>query len=187
MATSTIPNYNTDKMRWGYRHNVSFNTLITPGEYYCENCTDAPEDQFSWILEVIPSTTSGDTVKQIAKKVTSDVRYERYKTASSGWTNWVQTTRSSSVRDNLSTVKYFQKPGSYNYGTFLILGTFYGVGGKAILCNINNGSISSKINLFTGQAHTGDPVITYYMDSNSVGWVGLETSQSGISMGTIIG
>ena len=152
MAVSTIPT-GYDKAIWGYKSGVSFNDIKNPGLYFCQNCTNTPLSAFnSWALEVISSgkdaKPDAETIVQIAKVPNhSGVELTRFYTNGS-WTTWEQSGRTVAVSDDLSTVKYFPKPGSTSYGAFIVIGTYFGVGSTAVLCSVANGSLVNMINMF---------------------------------------
>lgn len=180
-----------NKTLWGYKSGVSINNIKDPGLYFCQNCTNTPLSAFnSWGLEVIASgkgaNADAGTIMQIAKVPNhSGVEFTRFYTNGS-WTAWEQSGRTVAVSDDLSTVKYFPKPGSASYGAFIVMGTYFGVGSTAVLCSVANGSLSSMINMFTGQTYSGGLTISFGVE-NGVGWIGLKTAQSGTSVGCIIG
>lgn len=178
-----------DKVIWGYKSSVSLNSVKDPGLYFCQNCTDVPLSVFGeWSVEVIASGKgeNAGTIMQIAKPtIRSGVEFTRYFT-NNAWTPWAQAGRTVAINDNLSTVKYYPKPGSASYGAFIVMGTYYGVGSTAVLCSVENGSLGSMINMFTGQTYSGGLTISFGVE-NGVGWIGLKTAQSGTSVGCIIG
>ena len=86
-----------------------------------------------------------------------------------------------------TTASYVRKPGNANYGSFLILGTFGGIGGVVIACTVANGSLGSVINLLTGAAWSSANLTITYSVTDGIGYVGLKTTSSANSSGVIIG
>lgn len=189
VTQTTVGDEISNRAKWGYKSSVSINGIKDPGLYFCQSCTDVPLSVFNeWSVEVIASGKgeSAGTIVQIAKPtIRSGLEFTRYFT-NNAWTPWAQAGRTVAINDNLSTVKYYPKPGSARYGSFIVMGTYYGVGSTAVLCSVENGSLGSMINMFTGQTYSGGLAISFGVE-NGVGWIGLKTSSSGISVGCIIG
>jgi FtsH-binding integral membrane protein len=87
----------------------------------------------------------------------------------------------------LTTAQYFRKAGNSSYGSFLIMGTFGGIGGVVIACTVSNSSLGSVINLLTGAAWSNTNLTITYSVTDGIGYVGLKTTSSSNSSGVIIG
>jgi hypothetical protein len=88
---------------------------------------------------------------------------------------------------SLATAQYFRKAGNSSYGSFLIMGTFGGIGGVIIGCTVSDGNLGSTINLLTGAAWSNTNLTITYSVTDGIGYVGLKTTSSANSSGVIIG
>lgn len=172
--------------RFSYVSGVSTHTLTASGLYYCaSDCTDLPFPG-TWVVEVI-SNTAGTNVKQTARLLaTEGAEFEQHLTGGA-WNGWVDVGRMRPFNGSMTAVQYFRKAGNPNYGSFLILGTFGGIGGVAIACTVSNGSLGSVINLLTGAAWSSTNLTITYGVTDGIGYVGLKTTSSANSSGVIIG
>lgn len=172
--------------RFAYVSGVSTRTLTASGLYYCaSDCTDIPFPG-TWVVEVIANTT-GTNVKQIARTMASEGAEFEQHLVSGSWSGWVDVGRMKPFSGAMTTTQYFRKAGNANYGSFLILGTFGGIGGVAIACTVANGSLGSVINLLTGAAWSSANLTITYSVTDGIGYVGLKTTSSSNSSGVIIG
>lgn len=181
--TSAIGSLNR---RLSYVSGVSTHTLITSGLYYCaSDCTDIPFPG-TWVVEVI-SNTAGTNVKQIARLMASEGAEFEQHLVSGTWSGWVDVGRMKPFSGAMTTTQYFRKAGNANYGSFLIMGTFGGIGGVIIGCTVSNGSLGSVINLLTGAAWSTTNLTITYGVTDGIGYVGLKTTSASNSSGVIIG
>lgn len=184
--TSNITSLNG---RFAYVSGVSTRTLTKSGLYYCaSDCTDLPSPSpvTTWVITVI-ANTSGTTVKQIARAAAGEgYEYEQH-LLSGTWSGWVDVGRMVPFSGSFASAAYFHKPGSANYGSFLIMGTFGGIGGVVIACTVSGGNLGSTINLLTGAAWSNTNLTITYSVTNGVGYIGLKTTSSANSSGVILG
>lgn len=172
--------------RFSYVSGVSTHTLITSGLYYCaSNCNDLPFPG-TWVVEVI-SNTAGTNVKQTARLMASEGAEFEQHLVSGAWSGWVDVGRMKPFSGSMTTTQYFRKAGNANYGSFLVMGTFGGIGGVIIGCTVSNGSLGSVINLLTGAAWSNTNLTITYAVTDGIGYVGLKTTSSSNSSGVIIG
>lgn len=175
--------------RFSYVSGVSVRTLTASGLYYCaSDCTDLPSHSpvTTWVITVI-ANTSGTTVKQIARAAAGEgYEYEQHLVGGT-WSGWIDVGRMVPFSGSYTTATYVRKPGGASYGSFIIMGTFGGVGGVVIACTVANGSLGSVINLLTGAAWSNANLTITYSVTNGVGYIGLKTTSSSNSSGVIIG
>lgn len=154
--------------------------------YYCaSDCTDLPFPG-TWVIAVIANPT-GANVKQTARLLTAEgAEFEQHLLGGT-WSGWVDVGRMAPFSGSYTTASYVRKPGNANYGSFLILGTFGGIGGVVIACTVANGSLGSVINLLTGAAWSSANLTITYSVTDGIGYVGLKTTSSANSSGVIIG
>lgn len=175
--------------RFSYVSGVSVQTLTTSGLYYCaSDCTGLPSPSpvTTWVITVI-ANTSGTTVKQIARAAGGEgYEYEQHLVGGT-WSGWIDVGRMVPFSGSFTSATYFHKPGNASYGSFLIMGTFGGVGGVIIGCTVSGGNLGSTINLLTGAAWSSTALTITYSVTNSVGYIGLKTTSSANSSGVIIG
>ena len=103
--------------------------------YYCaSDCTDLPFPG-TWVIAVIANPT-GANVKQTARLLTAEgAEFEQHLLGGT-WSGWVDVGRMAPFSGSYTTASYVRKPGNANYGSFLILGTFGGIGGVVIACGM---------------------------------------------------
>ena len=177
MAISTIENPNR---RFETVSNIDFNSLTKSGLYHVLTPTaNKPAANYSYYMVEVSASNDGTLVKQIAKLAGQyGIEYERHYTGGS-WKAWRETGLTTSYIDVLDDYQWYRKPGTANYGSFILMGTAGGIGGIAILVIINNGGIESKINLVTGTAWTDTKLTIAYGVEDDVGYIGLKTSTIG--------
>jgi hypothetical protein len=172
--------------RFSYVSGVSTHTLTASGLYYCaSDCTGLPFSG-TWALTVI-ANPAGTSVKQIARSLSAEGAEFEQHLVGGAWSGWVDVGRMKPFSGSLTTTQYFRKAGNANYGSFLIMGTFGGIGGVIIGCTVSNGSIGSVINLLTGAAWSNTNLTITYTVTDGIGYVGLKTASSANSSGVIIG
>lgn len=73
--------------RFTYKSNVSMNTIVSSGLYFCDGCSNAPGTYQYYVMTVI-ATATGASVKQIAEPAFSEgASYQRH-LANSTWSAW---------------------------------------------------------------------------------------------------
>ena len=175
--------------RFAYVSGVSTHTLTASGLYYCaSDCTDLPSPSpvTTWVITVI-ANTSGTTVKQIARAAAGEGYECEQHLVGGTWSGWIDVGRMVPFSGSYTAATYVRKPGGASYGSFIIMGTFGGVGGVIIGCTVSNGSLGSVINLLTGAAWSNANLTITYSVTNGVGYIGLKTTSSSNSSGVIIG
>lgn len=175
--------------RFAYISGVSVQTLTTSGLYYCaSDCTDLPSPSpvTTWVITVI-ANTSGTTVKQIARAAAGEgYEYEQHLVGGT-WSGWIDVGRMVPFSGSYTAATYVRKPGSASYGSFIIMGTFGGIGGVIIGCTVSGGNLGSTINLLTGAAWSNTNLTITYSVTDGIGYVGLKTTSGANSSGVIIG
>lgn len=176
--------------RFSYQNGVNLNNLTIAGLYYCNAPTNGPSGTpfTSWAVEVFASgTSSSSAIKQVARAISSEgTEFERHR-ISGTWSAWSEVGRINPFSGTFSSTTWFRKPGNATYGSFIIVGTFGGLGGMSLLGIVNNSSLSSLINLRTGEAYSSTALTVSYGVTDGVGYVGFKTSSSSGSVGAIIG
>ena len=172
--------------RFAYVSGVSVQTLTASGLYYCaSDCTGLPFSG-TWVLTVI-ANPAGTSVKQIARSLSAEGAEFEQHLVGGAWSGWVDVGRMKPFSGVLTTTQYFRKAGNASYGSFLIMGTFGGIGGVIIGCTVSGGNLGSTINLLTGAAWSNTNLTITYTVTDGIGYVGLKTTSSSNSSGVIIG
>ena len=172
--------------RFAYISGVSVQTLTTSGLYYCaSDCTGLPFSG-TWVITVI-ANPAGTSVKQIARSLSAEGAEFEQHLVGGAWSGWVDVGRMKPFSGSLTTAQYFRKAGNSSYGSFLIMGTFGGIGGVVIACTVSGGNLGSTINLLTGATWSNTNLTITYGVTDGVGYVGLKTTSSSNSSGVIIG